>query len=86
LPNEDPYDEEPGEIIEQVAIGIRIKKNFYKILDRREAIRKALRLASVNDIILITGKGVEKSIMSRKGKKIPWSDKEVVEEELKKLR
>ncbi len=86
LTNEDPYDEEPGEIIEQVAIGIRIKKNFYKILDRREAIRKALRLASVNDIILITGKGVEKSIMSRKGKKIPWSDKEVVEEELKKLR
>ena len=55
------------------------------ILDRRGAIKKALTLAQKNDIVVITGKGSENSIAVTRGKKIPWSDKNVILEELKSL-
>ncbi len=81
ITNEDPYDEDPMEIIEQVATGVRINRP-YKILDRREAIKLALKSALPGDVVAITGKGCEPTI-EQKGKKIPWSDKNVVLEEHK---
>jgi len=83
ITNEDPYDEDPWEIIEQVAKGCNKAE---KILDRREAIRKALSLAQKNDIVIITGKGCEPSICVKNGKKIPWDDRVVVREEFEKLK
>jgi len=80
--NEDPYDEDPWQIIEQVASGTKGKAR--KILDRREAIRTALKLAKEGDIVIITGKGCEPSICV-KGKKIPWDDRKVVKEEFEKI-
>jgi UDP-N-acetylmuramoyl-L-alanyl-D-glutamate--2,6-diaminopimelate ligase len=80
--NEDPYDEDPWKIIEQVAEGT--KGRARKILDRREAIREALKLAKEGDIVVITGKGAEPSIVE-KGKKIPWDDRKVVKEEFENL-
>jgi len=80
--NEDPYDEDPWQIIEQVASGTKGKAK--KILDRREAIREALKLAKEGDIVVITGKGAEPSIIE-KGKKIPWDEKKVVKEEFEKI-
>jgi len=81
--NEDPYDEDPIEIINQVAAGAR--EMAIKILDRREAIRKSLELAKPNDIVVITGKGCEPWICVKRGEKISWDDREVVREEFKKL-
>jgi UDP-N-acetylmuramoyl-L-alanyl-D-glutamate--2,6-diaminopimelate ligase len=81
--NEDPYDENPMEIIEQVVAGTNGKAK--KILDRREAIREALKLAQTGDTIVITGKGCEPWICVAGGKKIPWDDRKVVKEEFKKL-
>ena len=81
--NEDPYDEDPMEIINQVASGAGEKAK--KILDRREAIREALKLARPGDIVVTTGKGCEPSICVAGGKKIPWDDRQVVKEEFKKL-
>jgi len=80
--NEDPYDEDPWQIIEEVAVGTKGKAR--KILDRREAIRTALKLAKEGDIVIITGKGCEPSICV-KGKKIPWDDRKVVKEEFEKI-
>jgi UDP-N-acetylmuramoyl-L-alanyl-D-glutamate--2,6-diaminopimelate ligase len=80
--NEDPYDEDPWQIIEEVASGTKGKAK--KILDRREAIKTALKLAKEGDVVIITGKGCEPSICI-KGKKIPWDDREVVKEEFKKI-
>ncbi len=82
--NEDPYDEDPWEIIEQVAAGTKGKAK--KILDRREAIREALKVAKEGDVVAITGKGCEPSICMAQGKKIPWDDREVVREEFAKLK
>jgi len=81
--NEDPYDENPMEIIEQVVKGTNGKAK--KILDRREAIKEALELAQTGDTVVITGKGCEPWICVAGGKKIPWDDREVVKEEFKKL-
>jgi len=58
---------------------------FQKILDRREAINKALSLAKKNDIVIITGKGCESWICVANGKKIKWDDRRVVREEFKKI-
>lgn len=88
--NEDPYDDDPKAIIDQVAAGAEdagkfLNQNLFKIEDRREAIKKALSLAQTGDVVLITGKGCEQAICVAEGKKIKWDDREVVKEELKKL-
>jgi len=91
--NEDPYDEDPEKIINQVAEGAekyninsnQKKNNIYRILDRREAIKKALELAKPGDTVIITGKGCEPSICLAGGKRAPWDDRVVVKEEFKKI-
>ncbi|MCR4284064.1 MAG: UDP-N-acetylmuramyl-tripeptide synthetase [Parcubacteria group bacterium] len=84
LTNEDPYDEDPKKIVEDVAVGI--KRPVYEIImDRREAIRKALSLAKTGDTVIITGKGTDPYIMGLDGTKLEWSDSKITREELKVL-
>jgi len=83
ITNEDPYDEDPIKIIEDVASGSDGKAQ--KILDRREAIKTALKLASPNDTVVITGKGSEPWMCIKNGKKIPWDDCQIAREELIKI-
>jgi UDP-N-acetylmuramyl tripeptide synthase len=56
---------------------------WWRILDRREAIAKALSMARPQDVVLVTGKGAEK-VMAVGDKLVPWSDKAVLEELLVK--
>jgi len=84
LTNEDPYDEDPMQIINDVRSGLTNHKPLV-ILDRREAIRQALKIAKPNNVVLITGKGTDPYIMGPNNSKQPWSDAEVVKEELNKL-
>ena len=81
--NEDPCDDDPVSIIQQLADGA-VGKKTHRILDRREAIREALRLAKTGDAVLITGKGTDPWIYGANGTKTPWSDAAVVREELAK--
>lgn len=83
LTDEDPYDEDPRQILEMMAKGM--KRTPRIILDRREAIAEALSLARAGDAVLITGKGTDPYIMRSQGTKEPWSDARVVKEELEKL-
>ncbi len=87
--NVDPYNDPPMRIIEDIArgateAGAKLGKDMFCIEDRREAIAKALSLAKKGDMVLITGKGSEQSMVVG-DKKIPWDDRDVVREELKKL-
>ncbi len=84
LTNEDPYDENPMQIINDVADGIKNHKPII-ILDRREAIARAIKEAYTGNAILITGKGTDPYIMESDGKKTPWDDAAVVKEELEKI-
>lgn len=89
--NEDPYDDDPEIIIDQVALGAersgkKDNKDLFKIADRETAIKKAIKLAQKGDVVLITGKGNEQYICVEYGKKIPWDDRVVVRKLLKELK
>lgn len=86
LTDEDPYDDDPMEIIQAMAKEMTAKKPII-IVNRREAIREAIKLAKVSQtdkktVVLITGKGTDPYIMRKNGQKEPWSDAEVAEQEL----
>lgn len=105
LTSDDPDDEDPAQIAEEIRSGIigvemsptGVDSKKYSpsrveeiplvkiVLDRREAIRQALRDVKSGDTIIITGMGAQpwQVIM---GKKIPWDDRKVVREELQKLK
>jgi len=83
LTDEDPYDENPDAIVEAMAAGMKRAPRI--IMDRREAIHTALSSAHPGDTVLITGKGTDPYIMRANGDKLPWSDAQVVREELEKL-
>jgi len=84
LTNEDPYDEDPNTIIDNIASGVT-KASYTKIIDRREAIARAVASAGSGDVIIITGKGTDPFIMGPRGSKEPWDDAKVATEELNKL-
>ncbi len=84
LTNEDPYDENPEQIIREMAAGMKNKQPTL-ILDRRTAIRVALTKASKGDAVLITGKGTDPFIMGPDGSKEIWDDATIVREELVKI-
>lgn len=82
LTTEDPYDEDPMNILRDIEKGV-LPRTFTKILDRREAIRTALQKAGKGDTVIITGKGAEPWIMGPHGEKIPWDDREVARGEVR---
>ncbi|HVD97342.1 MAG TPA: UDP-N-acetylmuramoyl-L-alanyl-D-glutamate--2,6-diaminopimelate ligase [Cytophagaceae bacterium] len=81
LTSDNPRDEDPQLIIDQMEQGISItnKKKSLSILDRKEAIKTACLLAKEGDIILIAGKGHE-DYQEIKGVKHHFDDKEAVRE------
>lgn len=83
ITNEDPYDENPNDIINQIVV--KAGKKAQKILDRKEAIEKAVESAKPKDTVIITGKGCEPWMCVEKNRKIPWSDKKIAKEAINKL-
>jgi UDP-N-acetylmuramoyl-L-alanyl-D-glutamate--2,6-diaminopimelate ligase len=87
--NEDPYFENPQKIIDEVFEGTKKykeeNKNSFRVLDRKEAIGKALQVAKPGDIVVVTGKGAEET-MAVGRKKIPWNDPKTIREALQELK
>ena len=75
LTNDNPRCENEEEIIEDIKQGIK-NCNFEIILDREEAIKKAIKIQK-NRYILLLGKGDEKFI-EKCGEKIPFCEKEII--------
>ncbi len=89
--NEDPYDEDPMEIIHQVSAGVvsagkKIGETVLEILDRQEAIDTAISLARAGDMVLVTGKGSEQGICVANRVMISWDDREAVRRALAKIK
>lgn len=79
LTNEDPFDENPDKILDEIKSKISIGEGkLHEILDRRRAIEKAIGLAGTGDVVVITGKGSEPYIRITGGKRVPWSDVKAV--------
>lgn len=88
--NEDPYDEDPQKIIDEVAVGakqvqVSVRAKVIKIIDRGEAIAKAISIAQAGDLVLITGKGSEQALVIENNKLIPWDDREEARKAIKNL-
>jgi len=86
--NEDPYDEDPMQIINDVAnaaaeTGKQDGVNLFRILDRQEAINKAVKIAQSDDIVIITGKGSEPVMALKHGKKEPWDDRKAARQAIR---
>lgn len=88
LTTDDPYDDDPVQLVEGIAPGIDANKfmenqNWWRVIDRRQAIAKAIALARKDDVVMVLGKGSESKMAIAAGKLIDWSDVEVVKEFLR---
>ena len=81
--SDNPRTEDPEAILRDVETGLRaIGKPYLKIVDRREAIRRAIVEARARDLVLIAGKGHETG-QTTAGVTVPFDDRVVATEELR---
>ncbi len=79
--SDNPRNEEPISIIEDIKKGIKRTKDLFVIEDRKEAIIKSIKIAKEGDIVVIAGKGHE-DYQILKEKTIHFSDTEIIKEVL----
>jgi UDP-N-acetylmuramoyl-L-alanyl-D-glutamate--2,6-diaminopimelate ligase len=77
--SDNPRDEVPEQILEEILVGLHGKDNVTACPDRKMAIKLALDALQENEVLLILGKGDE-DYQEIKGVKHPFDDREVVRE------
>ena len=76
--SDNPRSEEPEEIVKQIEEGIAKTKGKYKVIvNRTEAIREAIKMATKRDIVIIAGKGHE-MFQEIKGEKRPYNERTII--------
>jgi UDP-N-acetylmuramoyl-L-alanyl-D-glutamate--2,6-diaminopimelate ligase len=83
--SDNPRSEQPEAIVAEVAAGAGEAPELEVEVDRRAAIALALARAEPGDTVVIAGKGHEQGQEFEGGRKIPFDDREVAREELRKL-
>jgi len=81
--SDNPRNEEPVKIIEEILTGLEGKEQVTAVVDRQEAITMALETLRPGEALVILGKGDEE-YQEIKGVKYPFDDREVVREWLRK--
>ena len=84
LTNEDPRTEDEAAIIAEIAAGLQAEgrregEDYVRIADRRQAMAYAFSHAGAGDLVLVTGKGHEQSIIVGR-QSLPWDDRAVARE------
>ena len=80
ITSDNPRNEKPEEIAEQIEKGIKKTKGKYEvIIDRKEAIKKAIKMANKRDIIVLAGKGHELE-QEINGEKNPFDERKIIKE------
>jgi UDP-N-acetylmuramoyl-L-alanyl-D-glutamate--2,6-diaminopimelate ligase len=74
--SDNPRTEDPETILDDIESGMN-GRNHERITDRRDAIQRALELASPDDVVLLAGKGHE-TYQVRGTTKYPFDEKEIV--------
>jgi UDP-N-acetylmuramoyl-L-alanyl-D-glutamate--2,6-diaminopimelate ligase len=88
ITSDNPRSEDPEAIVAEVATGAEAAEGvggLEIVVDRREAIALALGRAVRGDTVVIAGKGHAQGQEFEDGRKIPFDDREVAREELRKL-
>ena len=85
ITSDNPRTEEPEEIVKEIEDGIKkTKGNYEVIVDRIQAIEKAIKMANKKDIIVLAGKGHE-PYQEINGKKFPFDERIIVKDIIEKL-
>jgi len=83
--SDNPRSEDPDAIVAEILIGAKGGAEVEVEVDRRGAIALAFRRARLDDTVVIAGKGHEQGQEFERGRKVPFDDREVAREELRKL-
>jgi UDP-N-acetylmuramoyl-L-alanyl-D-glutamate--2,6-diaminopimelate ligase len=83
--SDNPRSERPEAIVAEVVAGAGDASGVEVEVDRRAAIALALGRAEAGDTVVIAGKGHEQGQEFEAGRKVPFDDREVAREELRKL-
>ena len=80
ITSDNPRTENPEEIVKEIEEGIKKTKGNYKVVvDRTEAIKEAINMATKLDIIVLAGKGHE-PYQEINGEKFPFDERIIVNE------
>ena len=85
ITSDNPDNEDPDVIIEDVLTYFDKSKPYTTITDRDEAVRFTVRIAQEGDIVLFAGKGHE-TYQLVAGEKVPFSEKAIILDEAAKIR
>lgn len=83
ITSDNPRSEEPMAIIKDIESGAA-RKNYLIEADRKEAIKRAVLMASGGDVVLVAGKGHE-TYQETDGKRLKFSDREVLIEAIRQM-
>lgn len=82
ITSDNPRNEDPLKIISEIEVGVKAKTEDYEVIsDRREAIHRAVAIASTDDVVIIAGKGHE-NYQIIGSDKFHFDDREVATEAL----
>jgi UDP-N-acetylmuramoyl-L-alanyl-D-glutamate--2,6-diaminopimelate ligase len=77
--SDNPRTEDPEAIVREIVAGLPDGTSYESIVDRREAIARALERARPGDLVLLAGKGHETTQVVGE-RKIPFDEREIVRE------
>lgn len=78
ITSDNPRNEEPQEIIDDIKVGIsKTDGKYVEIIDRKEAIAYVIRHGQPGDVIVLAGKGHE-DYQEIKGKKYPMDERDII--------
>ena len=84
ITSDNPRTEKPEVIVSEIEDGIKKTKGKYEVIvDRKEAIKKAIKMANKTDIIVLAGKGHE-PYQEINGKKYDFDERIIVKEIIEK--
>ena len=85
ITSDNPRTEDPEKIVKQIEKGIKKTKGKYKVIvDRTEAIKEAIKMATKRDIIVLAGKGHE-PYQEINGIKHPYDERIIVNELIEEI-
>ncbi len=82
--DDNPRSEDPAKIAKQIISGFSSSANYQLIHDRQKAIEYAIKNASINDTVLIAGKGHE-TVQIINSRHMPFNDRKVANQYLKEI-
>jgi len=83
--NEDPYTEDPQQIIDEVFAGIdQTQCEAHRIFDRREAMDFLFKKAEPGDAVILCAKGSDTTMWTARGQ-VPWNERQISRKLLRQI-